>query len=278
MKILTFPESLRDKVTNEGFPYVSFTMARQGAPEFQQICLFIPAGMGSSDGMNYNQSDLGMFGMGAAQLAQGKNVNMADIASNVIKEVGKQIAPGLATAASLKSGLVVNPYMATTFEGATVRQFGFEFKLVPTSKEESLTAHQIENAFRKYMYPKERGAGSLEYPPTFRIKFMAGTGINKYMPRIIDSYLTAMTATYNSTGNSFHSNDGNLGAAPVEIDINLTFQEVRAITRDDLYNESGLTYKDGYESAGHVVGAPVDNEGDNPFLGIETTTNPEGGQ
>ena len=105
------------------------------------------------------------------------------------------------------------------------------------------------------MYPKRRGFSSLEYPPTFRIKFMAGGNINQYMPRIIDTYLTTMTANYNATGNSFHENDGKLGAPPVEVDLSMTFQEVRAITRDDLY-QNNLQYKTTYDSAGVFPSAP----------------------
>ena len=45
------------------------------------------------------------------------------------------------------------------------------------------------------------------------------------------SYLTQMTGTYNSSGNAFHADGG-----PTEIDISLTFQESKALTREDLYN------------------------------------------
>ncbi len=262
MTILTFPETLRSKVSDQGFPHVSFSMARKGVPEFNQIHLFIPSGVTSSDGMNYGSAELGTAGMFANAAVQGDKVGGADVLSRVTKSAkgGMGGIPGIggfASASELKSGIVVNPYTATTFEGVNVRSFEFAFKLVPTSASESVTAHKIESAFRKYMYPKEIGAGSLEYPPTFRIKFMAGGKVNKYMPRIIDTYLTAMTANYNATGNSFHANDGNMGAAPVEIDLTLSFQEVRPVTRDDLYS-GGLQYIDGYESAGNVVGDSPD--------------------
>jgi len=263
MTILTFPETLRSRVSEDGFPHVSFSMARKGVPEFTQIHLFVPVGIGSNDGMNYGSAELGLTGAAASAATQGKEFGVADMASSAIKS-GKAMTSGipgiggLGTASELKSGLIVNPYTATTFEGVNVRSFEFAFKLVPTSAAESITAHDIENAFRKYMYPKDIGAGSLEYPPTFRIKFMAGGRVNKYMPRIIDTYLTGMTASYNATGNSFHQNDGKLGAAPVEVDLTLSFQEVRAITRDDLYG-AGLDYIEGYESAGHVVGDSPDS-------------------
>ena len=207
--------------------------------------------------MNYGSAELGVGGAIATAASGGGEVGGADVIAATTKAF-KAGGSSIAASAELKSGLIVNPYTATTFEGVNVRQFEFAFKLVPTSAAESVTAHDIENAFRKYMYPKDIGAGSLEYPPTFRIKFMAGGRVNKYMPRIIDTYLTGMTASYNATGNSFHQNDGKLGAAPVEVDLTLSFQEVRAITRDDLYG-AGLDYIEGYESAGHVVGDSPDS-------------------
>ena len=265
--ILTFPETLRSKVSDEGFPHVSFSMVRGEAGEFTDIHLFVPIGMASSDNMNYGSSELGAIGAIASNKRIGGRAGTggtleksgADYIAALTKKFksGGGISGGLATAFELKSGLVVNPYTATTFEGVNVRSFEFAFKLVPTSREESQTAHMIENAFRKYMYPKERGTGSLEYPPTFRIEFMSGGRPNKYMPRIIDTYLTSMSANYNATGNAFHQNDGVLGAAPTEIDLSMTFQEVRSITRDDLYGDT-LVYKDGHSNSGHVVGAPAD--------------------
>ena len=67
-----------------------------------------------------------------------------------------------------------------------------------------------------------------------------------------------MTATVNSTGNAFHKND-DLGASPTELDLALTFQEVRAITRDDLY-DAGIQYKNDRTNDGHVVGSLPDND------------------
>jgi len=255
MKILTFPETLRSRISEKGFPHVSFTMARKNQPEFNQIHLFIPSGIATSDGMNYGSSELGAFGALANAKASGTAVGAEDIVSNITKRL-KTSMGGAGQVAELQSGVIVNPYTAVTFEGVNVRQFEFAFKLVPSSLDESKTAHEIENSFRKYMYPLRIGLSSLEYPPTFRIKFMAGGQINKYMPKIIDTYLIAMTTNYNATGNSFHENDGKLGAPPVEIDLNMTFQEVRSITRQDLYDEQGLGYNTNYDAAGVFPSSP----------------------
>lgn len=276
--ILTFPSTLRSRVSEDGFPHIAFSMVRGEMGEYTDIHLFIPIGMASSDSMNYGSAELGIVGAAAdAGSAGGNTADSSDIVSNVTAQF-KKGGSKVAQAAELKSGVVVNPFTSVTFEGVNVRSFEFAFKLVPTSKEESLTAHQIENAFRKYMYPKSRGAGTLEYPPTFRIEFMAGGLPNKYMPRIIDTYLTTMATNYNATGNAFHTNDGDLGAAPSEIDISLTFQEVRALTRDDLYSDSsGLSYIEGYDNAGHSVGAPGDMPGESAVRTNETSNNVSGG-
>lgn len=53
---------------------------------------------------------------------------------------------------------------------------------------------------------------------------------NKYMPFIQYSYLLNMTATFNSATNLFHKT-----GAPVELDLALTFQESKALKREDLY-------------------------------------------
>ena len=268
-------------MSEDGFPHISFSMVRGEVGEFTDIHLFVPVGMAANDGMNYGSTELGIIGAAAqaTRLGGDASVGMEDIISRAtasFKSMGGS-AGAASAAAELKSGLVVNPFTSVTFEGVNVRSFEFAFKLIPSSRDESKTAHKIENAFRKYMYPKARGAGALEYPPTFRIEFMSGGLPNKYMPRIIDTYLTTMSTNYNATGNSFHTNDGVLGAAPTEIDISMTFQEVRAITRDDLYGED-LVYRDGYDNAGHTVGTPGDIPGESAVPTNETTNSqPEGG-
>lgn len=276
--IITFPQNLRDMIAKEGdeFPHVEFSLASGAEQEFFKVHMFIPTAISASDGITYNSVNLGSVGAvaqttaaaqsrvgRAAGLSGDKKASTADLISNITKAFKTKSGAMLGEAATifeLKSGLVVNPYTTQNFDGVTIRSFAFNFKLVPTSAEEAKDIHRIENQFRKYMYPKNLGAGALKYPPTFRIRFMIGERENKYLPRIIQCYLTNMVATANSTGNAYHKND-DLGASPTELDLNLTFQEVRAITRDDLYGEgAGYIYSDDRENDGHVVGEQVDAE------------------
>ena len=268
MSIITFPNNLREKIDKEGdeFPHLEFTITNEEG-DFHKIHMFIPLAVSTADGITYSSVNLGVAGAVAQSTAARaiggtgqKEATTSDIVALATKEA-KANSQTLGTAAvisEISTGNIVNPYTTQNFDGVTVRSFAFNFKLIPTSAEEAKDIHRIENQFRKYMYPKDRGAGSLQYPPTFRIRFMIGDRENKYMPRIIQCYLTNMTATVNSTGNAFHKND-DLGASPTELDLALTFQEVRAITRDDLYDEAGIQYKNDRTNDGHVVGSQPDN-------------------
>ena len=275
MSILTFPSTLREKIaSDDSFPHIEFSIVGTGT-EYERIHLFIPLAISVSDGVNYSSVNLGTTGAfaqteGASESVVGKALGLSgdkkagtsDFVANATKTVKTKVGGAMSEASvifELKSGLVVNPFTTLNFDNISLRSFNFGFKLVPTSYEESKTIHSIENLFRKYMYPASAGAGALRYPPTFRIRFMVGGQENKYLPRIIQCYLTSMQATSNSTGNAFFPNDG-MGAPPSEVDIALTFQEVRAILRDDLY-ESGLMYSDDRENDGFTTGDPTDTVG-----------------
>ena len=134
--------------------------------------------------------------------------------------------------AAVEKGVAVNPNTKVAFEGTSVRTFQLDFKFIAESKAETEVAKQIINIFRNYMYPEKTGALSLQYPAEFKISFMLKKERNPYMPTILNSFLTNMTTTFNPSTNSTHA-DG----SPTELDLSLTFQETRAMVRDDLYSE-----------------------------------------
>ena len=49
------------------------------------------------------------------------------------------------------------------------------------------------------------------------------------MPKIFDCYLTTVETNYNPNANVFFK-----GGAPNEIDLSITYQETRALTRNDI--------------------------------------------
>jgi len=248
MEIFTFPRSLREGAELDSTAHISFEIIAKNDPEaFAKVHLFTPNGVSAPDAATYNQMNLGLLGAGMSlaeagktavddvkSLAGGKGLTNTALATLLATGIG-----GNKTAmAGMAMGVAANPYIATAFESTTLRSFGFNFKCVPESSEEAEDVRKIENTFRKFMYPKELDVIALQYPPVFRIKFYNGEEENKFMPMILDSYLINLTTTYNETSNMFHA-DG----APVETSMSVTFQETKALIRDDLYSDDSLDYR-----------------------------------
>ena len=210
----------------------------------------IPAGISFNDTSNYNTMDLGSIaaGLGAevkAGLDEGQD--MKGIASRVVskvKSVKKEEAMALAGSLTpyndqiaVATGTVKNPNTNVTFSGHGVRTFEFRFKMMARSEDESYLIQQINERFRHYSYASlqdDETGFMLSYPPTWLIRFYDRNSEGQFteiatIPRIFSCYLQSVSSVFNPTTNSFHR-DG----APTEIDMSLSFQETRALTRKDI--------------------------------------------
>ena len=238
MAIRYFPKKL-SQMADAGADYISFELISKKDPEaFETIFLYMPPGISVPDAATYNSVNLGNIGAAGAA-ASGTSITEADAIAKLTStaKAGGGTSGDAAAAAEINQGIAANPYTAVAFESTALRNFTFSFKLVSESSDEAEDGRLIENTFRKFLYPKEIGALALQYPPLFRIKFYTGEDENKFMPMILDSYLTTMNTVYNESTNIFHS-DG----SPAEIGMELSFQETKVLTRDDLYGES-LDYR-----------------------------------
>jgi hypothetical protein len=238
--ILRYPLNLVEKDNQE---LIRFRIVDRKTLEDQRsIYLYSPPGLSIADAAGYTQADLGLLGgaidAGGDVLTGKKDMDgsgITDIVSAAVTgAAGKLGAAGQAT--MITGGVASNPYTNVQFTGTNLRSFAFSFKMVAESPDESDAIKNIENTFRKFLYPKKLTSSDflLEYPPLFKIEFMKLQGgdaaPNKFMPFIQYSYLLNMTATFNSATNLFHKS-----GAPVELDLALTFQESKALKREDLY-------------------------------------------
>lgn len=258
---ISYPEEL-SKAGVE-YPTVVFGVdpTKKDPDTVQRVQLYMPPGIAFGDSMAYNTFNLGALGAaaqaamnsmdsgasfteamaGAAQAAtgtlggssRGGTSVRAVIAADVAKRVG---VPGasivdtgaLGDAILFNQKVVQNPNTNTAFQSSNIRTFAFTFKLVAKSKKETEAAKEIVKFFRYNMYP-EGDAVVLSYPPLFGIKFFIGSKENQYIPKIYDCYLLSATVTYNGSTNMVHA-DG----SPVEIEMALTFQEAKALLKDDI--------------------------------------------
>jgi hypothetical protein len=237
-KRIVFPARLRTEVDG-GAAFVRFK-TKNGDDIGSSVHLFVPQGFSMPDAANYGTMDLGILGGLESTGGDLTTITEADIkgqATSIGALVGSFVNAGgqsaaLGGMAALRKGLASNPFTETQYNNSNIRSFGFTFKLISESEEEADTALEIEHYFRENMYPEKSGAFTLKYPNRFSIEFYNGSEINKYMPFINECYLVSLNTTYNATGNAFHTK-----GQPVEVDIALTFQETKALTRSGLYKD-----------------------------------------
>jgi len=230
----------------------------------EKVTLFVPPSFLSTDNFDYSSPSLGVMGAGALQAIR----NTGKIGDAITGAVSKGFEgateifnSGLATegaralaaragssmggtagaVASLATGYAPNPNIRTTFNAAGVREFNFQFKMIPNSASESANIQNIIKFFRFHSYPDEKAivggvSGALEYPNLFQIKIQSKGDDDRYKhvgtPMKL-CYCKTVSVTYNATSPVLH-HDG----SPTEVDLTLTFQEYRALTRDDIRNES----------------------------------------
>ena len=236
---IAFPHSLRQDIEDGTANHVSFQILGAGLDEnIFKIHMYIPQNFAVGDSANFGSLDVGTLNEASRLVKESREEGTIDeeklealgLGATLIKNLGLDQF-GVSDKKLLDRGIALNQGTTLTFEGASVRQFTFTFKMVAESAEESETMRVIEHTFRKYMYAKKTNEAFLEYPAAFRIKFLKGNKINKHLPRIFDSYLSGVTATYNESGNMFFAN-----GAPSDMTLELSFQEQKQLTRGDLYN------------------------------------------
>ena len=151
-------------------------------------------------------------------------------ASKLINKLGVKVDAEAFRARA--TGTVVNPNLELLFNGPSLRQFQFQYKLTPRSLEEAKQIRGIIKTFKKAMAPKRGTAAEdaffLGAPNVFQLKFMRGTGENKYLPSIKTCALTNFSANYTADGFYSAYYDGQ----PISIDIVLQFGELTPIYND----------------------------------------------
>jgi hypothetical protein len=149
----------------------------------------------------------------------------------------KGMVGGAAGQLLINRGEVVNPHTQMLFKSPALRQFSYSFKMMPRSLAEANQVIEIVKFFRTAAYP-ELGSGeqdskgksiemsTFKFPDIFEITYLTKGKQNKNMIKQVESYLTSVSVTYNQTSPTFFA-DG----MPSEIDLQLTFQESKALNR-----------------------------------------------
>lgn len=229
--ILVFPSEMRNGSAD--YPHITFSVGST------RINFPIPTGLTFSDTAQYSAVDLGLLGLEidkpgfSASKGYGAGAASGVIGAEIMKKIGFQKT---SDAVTLATGRLMSPNQRTSFQGMGIRSFNFSFKMMAKNKADADIIRDINTIFRLNIYPASELYGAiLNFPPTWSIKFYNQKGSeNTHIPKIYDEcFLMNLSSTYNAGSNLFHE-DG----SPVEVDIDLGFQESKALTRDDLYKLS----------------------------------------
>jgi len=250
---LVYPNNLIGAQTN----FVRFTANKYqygGIGEMLGcISLYHPSNISFSDNGSYSSLDMGPLGRELAGAMAG-NQSIANIASNTINALttnDKQLASLLGTkivgdslaalsAGAIESpsaiyknvkGIAVNPNTTASFSNMAIRTYQFNFKLIPESQDDSYLIRKILNFLRSNMYPEQAANGYLlSYPATFNIEFYSADGKpNIYYPKIYQCYMTSFQTAFNASSHLHHE-----GGAPVEVDVSMSFQETKVLTKGEI--------------------------------------------
>ena len=120
----------------------------------------------------------------------------------------------------------INPNTRALFNSVPLREFAFNFKLIPTSRDETQVIKDIIKFFRTELYPEVITIGNdggitagYELPNIFQIK-MEYKEQKQLATKILPSYLRNFSATYNASSMGFLE-----GGDFSEVDISMSFVE-----------------------------------------------------
>lgn len=160
--------------------------------------------------------------------AAGQIKNIPDIArQGAIQAAGEFAGTTANQIMALSTGKVFNPNIELLYEGPNVRSFPFNFSFIPKSASEAAVVASIVLQFKIWSSPKSNGM-MYEIPKVWKISYSGagGSWLNKFKK----AAMTSISVQYNA-GLDQHVTFSN--GFPIRTDIQMNFQEVDVITRDD---------------------------------------------
>ena len=228
-------------------------------PTTNSVALYFPGGYTINDNLSYQMESTGLVGAGFSGMREGTQVTMDDVKKTVEGILTNKAAAtalagtasGLATAALPKAGAVaglaaglstggivgnvaaelsresqiaLNPREFMLFKSPSIRTFAFAFTFIPSNEQEVRDVPEIIKFFRRASYPTLTAANTTyNFPEAFNINIGNSDKIIK-IPEVV---CTTVTVTYNSNSMSYFELDN----LPVEISLNLNFQELQPISQ-----------------------------------------------
>jgi hypothetical protein len=211
------------------------------------IVLPVPNNLMYADRASYENADIGVVAATMKDNAEGDGplAKARSVLSNLSVGDGKGLALDvtsriLGNRTRFLSGRTPNPNTRALFKQMNLREFAFNYKLLPVSREESNEIKAIIKEFRTGMHPNTTDSVTIGdgqsvnatyiMPDRFDIQIYLSGGIVE--PRIQPAYLSTFTLSYNNSQNSLVNDGGKPEFS--EVDIAMTFTEHMAQTRHNI--------------------------------------------
>ena len=143
-----------------------------------------------------------------------------------------------------ESGEIFNPNMELLFNGPTLRNFRFSFKMTPRSSAEAEQIKLIIRSFKRNMAPKtgessgksgSRGNFFLKSPNIFELRYRSGNQDHPFLHKFKQCFLTDVSVNYTGEGVYATYED----ATPVSMILDLSFKELEPVYDVDYDSEQG---------------------------------------
>jgi len=174
--------------------------------------------------------------LGAAAFAAGNTTTPAGQILSAILAGGATVAGvGTGTTGSLLSGQAINPFDTMEFKGVKLKSHGFNWRLSPSSSDDSDALRKLIKEIKMNMLPAYVGAAGpaalahalLQYPKLAYITFL---GINQdYYYRLKPCMITGFDVRYNG-GEQLNVYKG---GKPVVVELSIELTEVQIHTSED---------------------------------------------
>ena len=252
-----------------GFANLSGPGQDTAGKEYDGFAILPMPKVSDSNGAEWGDSDLNIFGVGAVQalsdagkLAKGavgagfdlkKQIdNITSFAGGVplptvgdlkgsaavggalggsalLKTLGIGVEPD--TLLARATGAIANPNAELLFQGPVLRDFGFQFLMIARSQEEGKMIRQMIRWFKQGAAPKYRNQALLGTPDIFRLRYVTPTNPG-ILNRFHDMALRTITVDYAPDGFWSAYED----AHPVACRMSLQFTELKPVYDTD-YNK-----------------------------------------
>ena len=135
------------------------------------------------------------------------------------------------------SGQIVNQNNRLLFNGVTLREFNFSFKLTPRNEKDKVSIVNIIRKLKMHMNASNNTGDSMfiKTPGYFDIEYRKGNDQHPFLPSFKECALKNMAVNY--TGENVYAtyHDG----TPISMIMDLTFQELVPIYAEDYNDEIG---------------------------------------